>query len=72
MPDAGLSAHAVPALVVGRVGDETCDIAASVCQTGRFSVVKHTRTRIVGLHEAERPVVDGDGEEAEVVRVADA
>ena len=28
-------------------------------------------TRVVGLHEAKRSVVDGDGEQAEVVCVAD-
>lgn len=44
------------------------------CDTGRLGSFSErgTRTRIVRFHEAERPVVDGDGEQAEVVRVADA
>lgn len=71
MSNAGLGADAVSALVVGDVGDETCNIRASAGHRagGKFS---HSRTRIVGLQEAERPVVDGEGEEAEVIRVADA
>lgn len=60
-PNASLSADAVSA-VVGQVGDETCRTAAS-------GLVKEARTQIVQLHEA---VVDGDGEKAEFVCVADA
>lgn len=81
-PDVGLSSYAVSALIVGRVGDEIWNITASFVTFDESKTVQLFRsnadnaswvhTRVIRLHEAKRSVVDGDGEETEVVRVAHA
>lgn len=74
----GLRPDGVPPLVVRGVRDETCReklVLRIQTRAGRPDVWREgarLHTGAVGLHEAERPVVQRDGQEAEVVRVAHA
>lgn len=77
--DVGLSSDSVSALIIRCVGDKICNVTAFVWHlaTAENSATSMktgmmVHTRVIRLHEAERSVVDGDGQQTEVVCVAHA